>query len=84
MKVNALGDFAVTLLSNLWCKSTDVLHLRLDLTKAVKEALDDAGIDIPFPTNLTYQVEMGKDAPRPRRRTMAEPVEGRPDDDTDS
>lgn len=84
VKVNALGDFSVTLLSNLWCKSSDILHLRLDLLKSVKEALDDAGIDIPFPTTLTYQVELGKDAPRVRQRTTATPVESRPDDDTDS
>lgn len=61
VKVSVLGDFSVTLLANLWCKSSDVLHLRLDVTKAVKEALDQAGIDIPFPTNVTYQVDLDRE-----------------------
>jgi small conductance mechanosensitive channel len=59
VKVSALGDYSVTLLANLWCRASDILHLKLDLTKAVKDALDDAGIDIPYPTNVTYHIDAG-------------------------
>lgn len=86
VKVSALGDFSVTLLANVWCKSSDVLHLRLDVTKAVKEALDDGGIEIPFPTNITYQVDMDRvTAPGPRTRNGGgDHLAARPDDDVES
>lgn len=57
VKVSALGEYSVTLLSNLWCATGDIVHLRLDLTKAVKDALDAAGIEIPYPTNVTYHID---------------------------
>ncbi|MEM7650653.1 MAG: mechanosensitive ion channel family protein [Pseudomonadota bacterium] len=33
-----------------WTETADFLPTRWDLTKATKEALDNNGIDIPFPT----------------------------------
>lgn len=88
VKVSALGDFSVSLLANLWCRSSDILHLRLDLTKAVKEALDDASIDIPFPTNVTYQVDLNRATSAKRdplrvRESTAQ-IQSRPDDETES
>lgn len=88
VKVSALGDYSVTLLANLWCRSGDILHLRLDTIKAVKEALQDAGFETPFPTNITYQIEAGaalsSAEAAPRLRNAAAHVTSRPDDDTES
>jgi len=87
VKVSAVNDYSVTLLANFWCRAGDILHLRLDLTKAVKEALDDAKIDPALPTSITYQVETGV-APSPRTapkvRDLTAPMTARPDDDTGS
>lgn len=87
VKVSELGDYAVTLLANVWCKAGDILHLRLDVTKAVKEALDEAGFHAPFPTNITYQLdgEQSDRAPRlPGDQARVAHVASRPDDDTDT
>jgi small conductance mechanosensitive channel len=59
VKVNTLGDFAVTIMAQAWCATGDLMPLRFDLTKAVKEALDHAGIAIPFPTQVALHYEMG-------------------------
>ncbi len=53
--VNALGDYSVALLLRAWCQASDYLPLRLDTTKAVKEAFDRADIAFPLPTTVTYQ-----------------------------
>ena len=45
-----LGASSVDLKARFWCKSSDYWALKWDLTKAIKEALDKEGIDIPFPT----------------------------------
>jgi small conductance mechanosensitive channel len=48
--VNALGDSAVNITARVWVETPDYWQVRWDLTKLTKEALDDAGISIPFPT----------------------------------
>lgn len=53
--VNGLGDFSVNLLVRVWCKSSDNFSMKVDLTKAIKEALDKDGISIPFPTRTIVQ-----------------------------
>ncbi len=45
-----MGASSVDLKARFWCKSSDYWALKWDLTKAIKEALDKEGIDIPFPT----------------------------------
>jgi small conductance mechanosensitive channel len=60
VKVKTLGDFSVTILASVWCATPDLYLLRFDLTRAVKEALDRGGVAIPFPTNVTYQIEAGR------------------------
>jgi small conductance mechanosensitive channel len=85
VKVSALGDYSVTLLANLWCSANDILHLRLDLTKAVKDAFDDAGIDIPYPTSVTYHIEASPVAAAAARdRSRGAHVTSRPDDEAES
>lgn len=49
-QVNNLGDFSVDFLVRVWCASGDYFQYQADMKRAVKEALDAGGIDIPFPT----------------------------------
>ncbi len=46
----ALGDWSVDFLVRVWVKASDNFAFQADMKRAVKEALDAAGIDIPFPT----------------------------------
>ena len=50
LQVNNLGDFSVDFLARVWVKSPDYFAYQADMKRAVKEALDANGIDIPFPT----------------------------------
>lgn len=50
IKVNGLGDWSVDFLVRVWVKASDNFAFQADMKRAVKEALDAAGIDIPFPT----------------------------------
>ena len=54
-KVYALGDSSVDFTVRVWCEAGDYFALKCDLTRAVKEALDKAKIDIPFPTRTIMQ-----------------------------
>lgn len=51
-----MADFSVNLIVRFWSASSDYWGLRWDMTKAVKEALDAANINIPYPTQT--QVDM--------------------------
>lgn len=44
-----LGDSGVTFVVRPWCKTEDYWNVYFDSTQAVKEALDAAGIEIPYP-----------------------------------
>lgn len=48
--VNALGDSAINITARYWAETSDYWQLRWDLSQNTKEALDNAGITIPFPT----------------------------------
>lgn len=52
IKVVSMGDFSINLIIRLWTKREDFLNVQWDLTKAIKEALDENGITIPFPTQV--------------------------------
>ena len=52
--VTGLGDSSVDLQLRVWCAADDYLGVRFDLTRAVKEALDGAGITIPFPQRTVH------------------------------
>ncbi|AQR61624.1 mechanosensitive ion channel protein MscS [Brevundimonas sp. LM2] len=47
--VTNLLDSSVEMTLAAWCKSEDYWQTRADVFQAAKEALDDAGIEIPFP-----------------------------------
>lgn len=55
LQVNNLGDFSVDFLARVWVKSSDYFAFQADMKRAVKEALDAAGVDIPFPTQTLIQ-----------------------------
>jgi small conductance mechanosensitive channel len=57
LQVNNLGDFSVDFLARVWVRSSDNFAYQADMKRAVKEALDEAGIDIPFPTQTLLQAQ---------------------------
>ncbi|MCF6445841.1 mechanosensitive ion channel family protein [Nereida sp. MMG025] len=50
IQVNGLGGSSVDFLVRVWCDSAEYFAFQADMKRKVKEALDEAGIDIPFPT----------------------------------
>ncbi|MEM8655064.1 MAG: mechanosensitive ion channel domain-containing protein [Pseudomonadota bacterium] len=55
IQVNNLGDSSVDFLVRVWCDSADYFQYQADMKRKVKEALDSAGVDIPFPTRTLVQ-----------------------------
>lgn len=47
--VLTLADSSIDIAVRPWVKSTDFMSTKFDLNEKIKSALDDAGIDIPFP-----------------------------------
>jgi small conductance mechanosensitive channel len=39
----------------IWCDSSDLWSLRLDLNRQVKDSFDAQNIEIPFPTTTIVQ-----------------------------
>lgn len=56
LQVTNLGDFSVDFTLRVWCSGADYWNLKNDLMRAVKEAFDAQGIDIPFPTRTVLSV----------------------------
>lgn len=54
-----LGDSAVNLVVRPWCKRTDAWSLKLDLTRAIKEAIEAAGCSFPYPQHDVHVTGMG-------------------------
>lgn len=52
-----LADYSVNLIVRFWSTNADYWNLRWDMTKAVKEALDNAGIIIPYPVQTHIAME---------------------------
>lgn len=50
LQVNNLGGSSVDFLMRVWCDSSDYFQYQADMKRKVKEALDAADINIPFPT----------------------------------
>lgn len=57
VKVTNLGDFSVDFTARVWCDAGDYWDIKFDITRAVKEAFDVKGIDIPFPTQTVLRQE---------------------------
>jgi small conductance mechanosensitive channel len=54
--VAELADSSVNLVVRPWVKGTDYWAVRFDLTRAIKEAFDQNGIEIPFPQRVVHQL----------------------------
>lgn len=54
--VAALGASSVDVTLRIWCKAEDYWALKWALTRAVKEAFDREGIEIPFPQRVVHTV----------------------------
>lgn len=54
-KVTNLGDSSVDFTLRLWCDAGDYWAIKHDMTRAAKDALEGAGVDIPFPTTTVVK-----------------------------
>lgn len=54
IQVNNLGDFSVDFLVRVWCNRDDFFQYQADMKRQVKDALDQAGVEIPFPTRTIF------------------------------
>ncbi len=57
--VTNLGDSAVDILVRVWANRGDHWALKLDLTQALKENFDHAGIEIPYPQRVVHLHQAG-------------------------
>jgi small conductance mechanosensitive channel len=55
--VSELADSSVNLVVRPWVKASDYWAVRFDLNRAIKEALDSNGIEIPFPQRTVHMVQ---------------------------
>ena len=56
LKVTNLGPSSVDFTLRAWVNSTDFWETKFDLTRAIKVSLDEAKIEIPYPTQKHIQV----------------------------
>lgn len=59
LAVESLGDSSVNLLVRVWTNTPDWWATQLDLRKAIKRTLDEAGIEIPFPQRDVHFITEG-------------------------
>jgi small conductance mechanosensitive channel len=76
LSVRELADSSVNIGLRIWVNAADYWNVLFDLNKGVKQGLDAAGIEIPFPQRV---VEIKNAEPAPaaaarRRRTAAKPA----------
>lgn len=57
--VSELADSSVNLVVRPWVKKEDYWGVKFDLTRAIKEAFDENGIEIPFPQMAVHTVSGG-------------------------
>lgn len=58
IQVNNLADSSVDFLARVWCDSGDYFAYQADMKRKVKEALDAAGVPIPFPTRTVISEQV--------------------------
>lgn len=56
LAVSELADSSVNLVVRMWCTKENYWPLKFDMTRAVKEAFDAEGIEIPFPQRTVHMV----------------------------
>ncbi len=55
--VSELGDSSVNFVVRPWCRAEDYWVLRFDLTRRIKERLEEAGCSIPFPQQDVHLIK---------------------------
>lgn len=53
--VAELADSSVNFVVRMWVKKEDYWGVKFDMTRAIKEAFDEQGIEIPFPQRVIHQ-----------------------------
>ena len=64
IRVHELADSSVNLVCRPWCLSEDYWTVHWDVTRAVKERFDAAGISIPYPQRDVHVHGLPADAPK--------------------
>jgi len=59
--VSELADSSVNLVVRPWVKTEDYWSVKFDLTRAIKEAFDENGIEIPFPQQVVHMMSADSD-----------------------
>ncbi|RYH01958.1 mechanosensitive ion channel [Salipiger sp. IMCC34102] len=59
IQVNNLNASSVDFLVRVWCERAEFFQYQADMTRKVKVALDQAGVEIPFPTRTVVNVSDG-------------------------
>lgn len=57
--VSELADSSVNFVVRPWVKKEDYWAVRFDLTRKIKEAFDENGIEIPFPQHVVHMISEG-------------------------
>ncbi len=63
LQVNNLGDSSVDFLVRAWVSADDYFAYQADMKRRVKEALDAAGVAIPFPTRTVHMPRREAETP---------------------
>ena len=56
LAVSELADSSVNLVVRPWVKKEDYWSVKFDLTRKIKEAFDEHGIEIPFPQRVVHTI----------------------------
>lgn len=76
LQVNNLGDSSVDFLCRAWVNADDYFQYQADIKRQVKEALDGAGVDIPFPTRTIVQAKPDGVETPPAGRSSVQAAKG--------
>jgi small conductance mechanosensitive channel len=57
--VSELADSSVNFVIRPWVKKEDYWPVKFDVTRKIKEAFDDNGIEIPFPQQVVHMISEG-------------------------
>jgi small conductance mechanosensitive channel len=55
--VSELADSSVNFVVRPWVKKEDYWNVKFDLTRKIKEAFDESGIEIPFPQRVVHMTQ---------------------------
>lgn len=71
--VTGLGESSVDLTLRIWSATSDAWDLKVETQKAVKEALDKAGITIPYPTRTIEMPNQRPEVEKEKKTTGKNP-----------